>query len=406
MKSGNELVKAAQANVSRRRLLKAGMAGIGALAAGCAVQASAPVNTQQQSGVIEVLPQATRALHYLEGKPADHASGHRSTSGIGHKSITVGEVNAERNGFDPLRMLVEFDTGKVSLLPSGQALREYTLHIEEKEIEIAPGVFFPAWTYNGRVPGPTLRCTEGDRIRVEFINGGSHPHSIHFHGVHPVEMDGVPGTPGGDIQPGGKFVYEFDAEPFGILPYHCHVTPIKRHIHKGLYGMLIVDPKEGRPPAREFAIVMNAFDTNFDNENEVYAVNSVAFEYARRPIPIKLGELVRIYLTNFVEFDLLNSFHLHANVFDYYDHGTTLEPTLRRVDDIVQVQGQRGILEFKYKHTGKPMFHAHVSEFTELGWMGHFNVVKPEDFAVALREVGMDEAWNDASLNSNTSVRA
>ena len=54
----------------------------------------------------------------------------------------------------------------------------------DKEIEIAPGLYFPAWTYNGRVPGPTLRATEGDRIRVRFTNGGSHPHTIHLHGIH------------------------------------------------------------------------------------------------------------------------------------------------------------------------------------------------------------------------------
>ena len=56
-----------------------------------------------------------------------------------------------------------------------------------------PGVRFAAWTYNGRVPGPTLRCREGDRLRITFVNGSSHPHTIHFHGIHPAEMDGVPG---------------------------------------------------------------------------------------------------------------------------------------------------------------------------------------------------------------------
>ena len=74
----------------------------------------------------------------------------------------------------------------------------------------------------------------------------------------------------------------------------------------------------------------------------------------------------------------LNSFHLHGNFFDYYDHGTTLTPTLRTVDTIVQCQGQRGILEFSYgdHEVGQYMFHAHQSEFTELGWMGMFDVVE------------------------------
>ncbi len=387
------------ASASRRRFLKAGLAGAGAVTlAGCAAQpAVQPI----------VLPAAQADEMMTAHLPSNDTTRPQPQSDhLGHNSLTVGTVDHARNGFDPMKMLVDFDLGQASTLPSGQPLREYRLYAEDKEIEIAPGVFFPAWTYNGRIPGPTLRCTEGDRIRIEFINGSAHPHSIHFHGVHPVEMDGVTGEPSGDIQPGQSFVYEFDAEPYGILPYHCHVAPIKRHIHKGLYGMLIVDPKEGRSPAREFAMVMNAFDTNFDAANEVYAVNTVAFEFARRPIPVQQGELVRIYLANFTEFDLVNTFHLHANVFDYYDHGTTLEPQLRRVDTIVQAQGSRGIVEFRARRLGKPMFHAHVSEFTELGWMGHFNAVKPEDFQAALQAAGVNAHWDYLSRNSNTSVRA
>jgi FtsP/CotA-like multicopper oxidase with cupredoxin domain len=214
-------------------------------------------------------------------------------------------------------------------------------------------------------------------------------------------MDGTPlNQP--MVKPGEEFTYEFTAEPYGCHLYHCHAVPLKRHIHKGMYGAFIVDPIGGRPPAREFMMIMNAFDTNFDNANEIYAVNTVGFEFANRPIPIKLGELVRIYLINVLEFDLVNSFHLHANMFDYYDHGTTLKPTLRRVDTISQMQGQRGILELKYKFSGQYMFHPHVSEFTELGWMGHFNVVKPEDYTAAVKSVGMDSAWDKAGLEGST----
>jgi FtsP/CotA-like multicopper oxidase with cupredoxin domain len=64
-------------------------------------------------------------------------------------------------------------------------VREYTLTAIDKDIEVAPGVFFPAWTYNGTVPGPVLRATEGDLLRVRLVNGGSHPHTIHVHGIHP-----------------------------------------------------------------------------------------------------------------------------------------------------------------------------------------------------------------------------
>ena len=151
--------------------------------------------------------------------------------------------------------------------------------------------------------------------------------------------------------------------------YHCHSTPLADHIAKGLYGMFIVDPKQGRPKADELVMVMNGFDTNFDRENEIYAVNTVAFEYERKPIRVKRGELVRIYLLNILEFDLMNSFHIHANFFDVYPTGTSLKPT-ELTDTIIQGQGQRAVLELRFPYTGKYMFHAHVSEFAELGLDG------------------------------------
>ena len=369
--------------LSRRDFLRTGLGGAAGLV-GAALLSQPPT--------IQALAQG----------PEGDRNGHGPSAMQHGAAGMVGEVDNIRNGFDPLQMLVDWDYGLVSTLPDGQTLREYNIVAVDKDIEIAPGIFFPAWTYNGRVPGPTIRCSEGDHIRLQFINAGTHPHTLHFHGVHPFEMDGVLGAGPGEIAPGQSFTYEFDAEPFGCHLYHCHAIPLKRHIHKGLYGAFIVDPKAGRPPAREFVMVMNAFDTNFDGKNEVYAVNTVGHIYARRPIPAQVGELIRLYLINIVEFDPINSFHLHAEFFNYYDHGTTLEPTLRTVDTIMQAQAQRGILEFRYRWPGQYMFHGHVSEFAELGWMGNFNIVRPENFPVALAQVGMDETWDRKSLQGAT----
>ena len=289
---------------------------------------------------------------------------------------TVGEVDHDKNGFDPTNLLTDFDYGKVSRLPNGQTLREYNVIALNKSIEIVPGIQFPAWTYNGRIPGPTFRCTEGDRIRIHFNNGSDHPHTMHFHGFHPSEMDGVPGTgPGGNVLPGESFTYEFDADPFGLHLYHCHSFPLARHIAKGLYGAFIIDPKEGRPPVdREMVMVMHGVDIDFDDVNDFYAVNGIPFHYQNHPIQIKVGEKIRVYLVNILEFDLLNSFHLHANFFNYYPTGTSLTPA-EFTDTVIQGQAQRGILEFTYKYPGMYMFHAHVTEFAELGWMGMFEVL-------------------------------
>jgi FtsP/CotA-like multicopper oxidase with cupredoxin domain len=301
-------------------------------------------------------------------QPRSPHAGH----GAGHAAFR-GQVDHRANGFDPHTLVRDFDWGRERPLGGGRVLREWELVAREHEVEVAPGIRFPAWTYNGRVPGPTLRAREGDRLRISFLNGSSHPHTIHFHGIHPAEMDGVPGQGAGEIAPGAGTVYEFDALPAGLHLYHCHVRPLAEHIAKGLYGTFIVDPKDGREPADELVMVLNGFDTNFDRANEIYAVNGIGFAYMDRPIRVKRGQLVRIYLVNVLEYDLINSFHLHGNLFHYWPTGTGREPA-ELTDTVMQCQGQRGVLELRFPHPGRYMFHAHQSEFTELGWQGFFEV--------------------------------
>ena len=282
-------------------------------------------------------------------------------------------VDHAANGFNPTEMLRDFDHGRTTRLASGRTLREWELIAIDKEVEVAPGVKFPAWTYNGRIPGPALRAREGERLRIRFGNGSEHPHTIHFHGIHPSSMDGVPGIGAGVIAPGKSVTYEFEAEPFGLHLYHCHVQPLAEHIARGMYGAFVIDPRDERPAADELLMVMNGFDTNFDLSNEVYAVNTVGFAYMDEPVRVRRNELVRIYLVNVLEFDPVNSFHVHANFFHYHPTGTSLEPT-ELTDTVMQCQGQRGILELRFPFTGEYMFHAHQSEFTELGWQGIFEV--------------------------------
>jgi FtsP/CotA-like multicopper oxidase with cupredoxin domain len=375
---------------TRRRLV-----GRGALGAAIAAVSGKLFHDQQLNGAYAAGSKhpSQSGTHPLRAAGAEHGKAHDG-------AMTVGTTGDLPIGVDPHAYLSLFDYGKTSKMEDGRTLREWIITAVDREIEIAPGVFFPAWAYNGQVPGPTLRCIEGERLRITFINAGSHPHTMHFHGIHGASMDGVPGAGDGMINTGERTFYEFDAKPFGVHLYHCHATPLKRHIHKGLYGAFIVDPDPAnytgveREIARsrnhlearnkdvnEMVMVMNGFDTNFDGDNEVYAANSVAFAYMHKPIKIRPDQLQRIYLINITEFDPINSFHLHANFFHYYDHGTTLQPTLRTVDTIMQCQAQRGLLEFSFEgfEPGKYMFHAHQSEFAELGWMGFFELVDGEE---------------------------
>ena len=349
--------------LARRDFLRMGV-GTTAGVAGAAVLSRAGSAHPQHTGVGANVPMAPAVQE-------SHHAGHGA-------SMLVGAVDPQANGFDPMQLLVDWDYGRVSTLPNGQRLREYNIVAVDKEIEIAPGVRFPAWTYNGRVPGPTIRCTEGDHLRINFFNGGSHPHTMHFHGVHTAEMDGVTGVGRGEILPGEHSSTNLTPNPSVVIS----ITAMP-HRSNAISTRVFTAPSSlthcaGRPPAREFLMMMNAFDTNFDGKNEIYAVNTVGHEFARRPIPIQAGELVRLYLINITEFDPINSLHIHAEFFDYYDHGTTLEPTHRKIDTIMQCQAQRGLVEFRYRWPGTYMFHAHQSEFAELGWMGFFKAVAPD----------------------------
>src|SRR5919198_912117 len=271
---------------------------------------------------------------------------------------------------DPMKYLRTFNYGRVSTLSNGNTVREFTLIAsDDKVMEISPGTFYNVWTFNGTIPGPTIRATEGDLVRIHFINNGSKSHSIHFHGIHRSEMDGAFDMVG----PGGQFIYEFYAEPFGVFPYHCHMQPLEEHISHGLYGVYIVDPKKARPHADEMVMMMNGYDTDNDKENNFYTVNGIPYYYMHHPIQIQKDRLVRIYLVNMLEFDPINNFHLHGNLYQLYRSGTSMIQS-EYTDMITMSQGERGILEFSYKYGGPYMFHAHKTEFAEKGWVGTFLV--------------------------------
>ncbi len=269
---------------------------------------------------------------------------------------------------NPLSVLRDFDYGKVTQ-ENGRTVREFRLEAQSAPMQLNNTTSFITWNLNGRVPGPTLRATVGDRIRVIFYNRAGHSHSLHFHGVHPAAMDGVK-----PVKNNSVMIYEFDAEPYGVHLYHCHISPITRHVGKGIYGMMIIDPPTLRPPADEMVLIMAGYDTNDDQKNELYAFNGLPNYYMDNPIPIQQDQLIRLYVLNMIEFDPVATFHLHANMFKVYRTGRTLEPT-EETDVITMGTAERHILEFTFHYPGRYMFHPHQDTIAEAGCMGAFEVV-------------------------------
>jgi hypothetical protein len=310
---------------------------------------------------------------------------------------------------NPIQYLTYFNCGHVSTLKNGTTLRQFSLIASENnvipisDINTNDPVLYNGWTYNNTIPGPTMRMTEGDHVQITVYNSDSskNAHSLHMHSIHSGNMDGVMG-PAGTIPPGGHYTYNFVASPYGVYPYHCHVEPIATHINHGLYGVMVIDPKTPREPAKEMVMLMNGYNladdympssespehpptatdirTNFSDVtkgdkggNQIYTVNGGAFLYRDQPIQLVTGQKYRAYVVNMLEFDPVNNFHLHGNMFDYYPSGTAMNPAYK-TDVVTMSQGDRGIMEFTYDKPGMYMFHAHITEFTNLGWMGMFNV--------------------------------
>lgn len=315
------------------------------------------------------------------------------------------DINKRPNS---LEYITHFNCGNIQI-KNGQVYRNFTLIVEENvKKDIGENHTFYGWTYNGTIPGPTIRVTEGDIVSITMINNDSSklPHSIHMHSIHEAKEDGVymhnSGYKSGLISPGETYTYTFIASPAGVYPYHCHVEPIQDHINRGLYGALIIDPPidKKREESNEMIMMMNSYDEDYqlegpviiesganfnesgrikseksadERENEIYTVNGKAFDYFYNPITIKANESQRIYLLNMVEFDQVNNFHLHGNMFYYYSSGT--EGSAPIYTDIVTLsQADRGIIEFTIPYTGNYMMHSHIAEFSNLGWMGMFEV--------------------------------
>lgn len=252
---------------------------------------------------------------------------------------------------------------------STRVTRQYRLEVVDQRVGVSVDQRFDAWTFGGSMPGPVLRATEGDRLEITLKNRTSHAHNLHFHGRHEIAADGWEPVP-----PGGEVTYQLTAGPFGVHPYHCDFTPSEDHIANGLYGLLIVDPRPGRPKAQEFSLVLGGFDVDHDGKSDLFGWNGVAGFFAKYPIKVKAGELVRVYLANLVIDQPMASFHLHAEMFTVYRNGTRLVPN--EETDIVSLgPAERVIIEFRLPARGRYMFHPHQRVMAEQGGMGWFAAV-------------------------------
>ncbi|HKZ89508.1 MAG TPA: multicopper oxidase domain-containing protein [Thermoplasmata archaeon] len=272
-------------------------------------------------------------------------------------------------------------------LPSvrAQTVREFSLTIEPASIEIAPGLTWQAWTYNGTVPGPTLRMRVGDLVRIHLTNNHNLTHSLHLHGLrYNISSDGSQAFPDSMPGPGETYTYEFEATRPGLFYYHCHSSdafPIHTHILQGLYGAIVVYPADQWPPdpTYEFVEFFGEVDLNLDGLAETYVINGKqAYEHDLQDLietqgydtavqtlkslglpVVPVGQELTFYLVGIG--DQYHSWHLHGGN-PVYVNGAPAE------GDVVALgSGSAAIAKVRFANPGIWLIHCHVVVHADLG---------------------------------------
>ena len=237
-------------------------------------------------------------------------------------------------------------------------VRVFELTVMRAEWEVTPGQVEQAITYNGVVPGPTIRCVEGEPVRVHVKNELEESTSVHWHGQRvPNDQDGVPFLTQPPIKAGETYTYEFVPGPFGSHMYHSHHNAAEQ-VTKGLLGALIVEPRD------------RAAEPAYDKD-ELYILNDVigGFTINGKGFPAtpaytaKRGERVRFRFMN--EGLMVHPIHLHGLTFEIFARDGYPLPQPFRCDTITVAPGERWDAIVVADNPGAWAFHCHILSHAE-----------------------------------------
>jgi len=253
-------------------------------------------------------------------------------------------------------------------------VKQFALSARVVRWTILPNVVVGAYAYNGVVPGPEIRVTQGERIRVVFRNELPEPTSIHWHGLEiPNDQDGAAGVTQPPIEPGATFTYEFTAEPAGTFFYHTHVAA-DRQQPLGLTGPLIVEPRGGRTGyAVERTIMLAEWNVDVRTGEtraamgqtgmfpNFFTINGKSYP-STETIDVRVGDRVRLNIVGSGQF--IHPMHLHGQPFTIVaTDGHPVPEAARLVKDTVLVgPGERYDVEFVARAPGRWLFHCHIAD--------------------------------------------
>lgn len=283
-----------------------------------------------------------------------------------HMMEPIGGTNAQP--------ATETKGGQLLAFREEEGVKVFELTTQVVQWPILDGVAVTAYTYNGTVPGPMIRVTEGDRVRITVKNELDDPTTIHWHGVEvPNAMDGVPDITQSPIQPSETFTYEFTAKPSGTFMYHSHFEGDVQ-VSAGLYAPFIIDSKEpGAQPDVDVTLMISEWLMRGGQtyaampmsgmEPNYFTLNGKAFP-ATETINVKKGERVRIRLIGIGQF--IHPMHLHGMPFKIVaTDGHPVPEAAQLTKDTVSVApGERYDIEFIATEPGQWMLHCHILHHT------------------------------------------
>lgn len=250
--------------------------------------------------------------------------------------------------------------------PTGQT-RKFELTVKKTPWELLPGVTTEAITFNGTVPGPTIRVTEGDTVQVVVRNKLDEATSIHWHGLKvPNDQDGVAGVTQDPVAPGATFTYRFTAPHAGTFMYHAHGPNSREQIDQGLYAPFIIDPAGGDrlQTDAEYTLAIGNWMIGGDQAN----MGSMSMEYgyftingksypATTPIAATQGDLIRLRFIN--PSQTVHPMHLHGtDLAVIAKDGETLA-TPQRINTLDIDPGDTYDVVFRADNPGTWVLHCH-----------------------------------------------
>lgn len=290
-------------------------------------------------------------------------------------------------------------TGTLAAVPSetepapGGTVRELYLETTEVLAEIAPDITFNYWTFNNAVPGPFFRVREGDIVKVTIKNGESSLHS------HNVDFHAATGPGGGGkvsvVAPGETKVFTFKALNPGLFVYHCAVPNMAVHMAHGMYGLILVEPKEGLPAVdKEFYVMQGEIFTTgaigrkglqaFDAK-KMLASSPTYVTFNGRPdgtvgkMQAEVGDRIRMYVGNGGVVHS-SSFHVVGEIFDtVYPEASMGGALFKNVQTTNVPAGGATIIEFVVDYPGTYVLVDHALMRTDKGAWGTIEVTGPAD---------------------------